>query len=450
MVGRMQRAFGWAFLTIAIVIHLNFILSLLSGLFNQLFYDTWYLVGQAPDFFSYYQAGHNILNGLDPYVIPIDLAVPYLYPFRYLPYFAYTFGVLFNLAEPFTAYWIWVGILVLAIWLSALRTWFLGKALNRPDYERYIAMGMWFFFTPIYIELFVGQVTLIAGIFVFFALTTPSLVNGGKRIGSLTIPWTLGALTKTIPYFIAPVFLAAGKIRTVIIAAIITLIAIFAVPAGLESLEHFLAFNNARNNWITPYPADYSLKMLIYYAFGEFSRDFVSITILMIIFFIGLAIFTTLFSRDVWACAGMFSLSYYFVMLDVWEHHYTFLLPFLVLLFIRGRPTDRARWIPLLLALVMSIPIIPVIRILSGVDPSIHPIYWDIGWQILLHSSKVVPALIFYVWLMITAVRSPRDDNFLDGFVKIFHHAWAGLVSNISPKAEGGILILEGKDDVSE
>jgi len=264
MVERLKRGLSWAFLTIAIVIHLNFILSLVSGSLNHLFYDTWYLVGQAPDFFSYYQAGNNVLNGLDPYLIPTELAVPYLYPFRYLPYFAYTFGVVINLTDPFTAYWIWDGILVVAIWLSALQTRRVVKALDRPSWEGYIGMGMWFIFTPIYIELYVGQVTLIAGILVFFALTTPSLVNGGRTRGSLTVPWTIGALTKTIPYFIAPVFLAAGRIRTVLIAAVITIVAVFAVPAGFESLEHFLAFNNARNNWITPYPGDNSLKMLIY------------------------------------------------------------------------------------------------------------------------------------------------------------------------------------------
>ena len=87
MGGWLRRGMSWGFLTIAIVIHLNFILSLSSGMLNWLFYDTKYLVGQGADFFSYYQAGHNVLNGLDPYTIPADLAVPYLYPFRYLPYF---------------------------------------------------------------------------------------------------------------------------------------------------------------------------------------------------------------------------------------------------------------------------------------------------------------------------------------------------------------------------
>ena len=91
----------------------------------------------------------------------------------------------------------------------------------------------------------------------------------------------------------------------------------------------------------------------------------------------------------------------------------------------------------------MSIPIIPVIQILSGVGTSIHPIYWSIEWQIVLHSSKVVPALIFYLWLMIITMRSPRANNLLDSFLGIFRDAWTGLITGRSPKAEGGIILIK-------
>lgn len=447
MVGRLQRGIGWTFLTVAIIIHLNLIISLVSGSFNHLFYDTWYLVGQSPDFFSYYQAGNNVLNGLDPYIIPNELAVPYLYPFRYLPYFAYTFGVAINLTDPISAYWIWDGILICSIWLSALQTRRVVKALDRPAWEGYIGMGIWFMFTPIYIELYVGQVTLIAGILMFFALTTPSLVEGMKTRGTMVISWTVGALTKTIPYLIAPVLLAAGKARTVLAAAIVTIVAIIAVPSGLASLQYFIDFNSARNSWITPYPGDHSLKMLLYYLFGEQSRDASFLTVLLVLVFLSMAFFATLYSRDVWSCTGLFATSYFFIMLDVWEHHYTFLIPILVLAWIRGGPKDRARWVPVLLTLIMSIPAIPVVQFLSGVGTGVHPIDWDLMWQILYHSSKVVPALIFYVWLFIIAFQYPRSVNGVEGFLDSFRNAWNGLISGKSPMGRGGILVqVEDKD----
>ena len=448
----LRKWMSWGFLVIALAIYVIFNISLRNGTLNELFYDTNFLVGQGADFFSYYQAGNNALNGINVYTVPDSLAVPYLYPFRYLPYFAYTFGVILNLVPALLSYWLWVGFLAGLVCTAALRTRSLAKALHRPDWEGRIAMGMWFVFSPIYIELYVGQVTLIAGILMFFALTSSSLVKGQDSQKLITIFWVLSSLTKMIPYFIAPVLLAAGRVRTVLVAVIITIIAIVAVPAGLEFLQYFLAFNTARATNVTPYPGDHSLKMLLYYLLGESSTNFSSITILLLVFFIGLAIFATLFSRDVWSCIGLFCTSYFFIMLDVWEHHYTFLIPLLVLAWIRGRPEDKARWVPFVLALLMSIPMMPIIEYLSGVGLGVHPINWSIEWQIIYHSSKVVPALIFYGWLMITAIRYPRVDGGPEGILDIFRNAWNNLISGNNPAVKAGILIrseIKVEDEVT-
>jgi len=441
MVGGWRRSLSWIFLTVTIIIQVQFIFSLVTGWLNSFFYDTQYLVGQGADFFSYYQAGHNVLNGLDCYALPDPLVVPYLYVYRYLPYFAFSFGVIINLAPPISAYWIWISILTGSVWLAAFQTLSVAKKLNRPDWEAFVGMGMWFMFTPIYIELYVGQVTLIAGILMFFALTTRSLVDGLKKRGTMVISWTIAALTKTIPYLISPVLLAAGRVRTVLVAILVTIVAIVVVPEGLESLQYFVDFNSARNSWITPYPGDQSLKMLLYYLFGEQSRDVAGLTILLVVIFLGLASFATLYSRDVWSCAGLFSVSYFFIMLDVWEHHYTFLIPLLVLAWIRGGPKDRARWVPVLLALVMSIPALPVVQFFSGIGAGVHPIEWGPVWQIIYHSSKVVPALIFYVWLLITAFRYPRAESGYESFLDTFRNAWNGLIVGSNPIAQGGILV---------
>ncbi|MFW9833205.1 MAG: hypothetical protein ACFFEK_04365 [Candidatus Thorarchaeota archaeon] len=447
----MRRWMSWAFLAFSVVIHVIFISSLLTGSINSFFYDTKFIVGQGADFFSYYQAGHNVLNGLSPYVIPDSLIVPYLYPFRYLAYFAYTFGVMVNLVQPTRAYWIWAGILICSIWLAVIRTRSVAKALHRPEWEGNLAMGLWFVFSPVYIELYVGQVTLIAGILTFFALTTSSFVNGLKsRWGTLTITWTTGALTKLIPYFIAPVLIGAGKVRSVLVAIFVTVLAIFAVPAGFESLQYFLNFNTARTLYINPYPGSHSLKMLLLYLLRPPTSDFTGITVFLMVIFFALSLSATLYSRDVWSCAGLLSLTYFFIMADVWEHHYTFLLPFLVLAWIRGRPEDKARWIPFTLALLMSLPVMPMIEFLSGYGPGVNPINWDLVWQIIYHSSKVIPSLIFFVWLFITASRSPRADNFIEMISNIFQISWAGLIADKTPKIEGGIIVkqeVEKKDE---
>ena len=448
MEGWMQRWTSWGFLTVTIVIHIAFSVSLQTGMLNWLFYDTQYLVGQGADFFSYYQAGHNVLNGLNCYIIPDPLAVPYLYPYRYLPYFAYSFGTIINLAPPILAYWLWVGALIVFVWLAALRTRSLAKSLNRPDWEGRIAMGMWFVFTPIYIELYLGQVTLFAGILMFFALTSSSFVDGRKTKGGMTVFWTTGALAKLIPFFTIPALLGAGKARTVLAAAIVTVAAILVVPSGLESLRFFLDFNTARSMYIYPYVGSHSLKMLIFYLIGQSTNDFHAITGLLIGIFVVLAAVATLYSRDVWSCVSLLSLTYFFIMTDVWEHHYTFVLPLLVLAWIRGNPEDKVRWIPIVLTIVMSLPMLPIVAFLAGAGPSVQPITWAPVWQILYHSSKVVPSLVFYLWLLLTAFRYPRESSFSRSIVNVFRNAWSGLITGQSPTIGAGIL--EPSDIASE
>jgi hypothetical protein len=300
---------------------------------------------------------------------------------------------------------------------------------------------MWFVFSPIYIELFLGQVTLFAAILMFFALTNSSFVEGRKTRGTMTTFWIIGGLTKLIPFFIAPVLLGAGRVRSVLVAIVAMVMAIVVVPAGLESLQIFLDFNAARAIYLGPYVGSHSLKMLLYYLLGESTNDFRVVTGLLIGVFFLLSTVTTFYSRDVWSCAGLFSLTYFFIMTDVWEHHYTFLLPFLVLAWIRGRPEDKARWVPFALVLIMSLPAMPIIEFLSDAGPGVHPITWSLIWQIVYHSSKVVPALIFFGWLLVTAFRLPRADSDLESVEDTFQNVWDGLTTGSNPTIEGGILV---------
>ena len=248
------------------------------------------------------------------------------------------------------------------------------------------------------------------------------------------------SLTKLIPFFITPMLLGAGRVRSVLVAGSVTMVAVVAVPAGLESLRFFLDFNTTRSMYIFPYVGSHSLKMLIFYLIGQTTNDFHVVTGLLIGFFLSLSIIATLYSRDLWSCSGLLCLTYFLIMTDVWEHHYTFILPFTVLAWIRGRPEDKARWIPVVLVLLMSLPMLPIVGVLSGVSLGVHPITWDPIWQILYHSSKVVPILIFYIWLFMTAFRSPRTDSFLKSIIDAFQNAWNGLIINKNPVVEGGIL----------
>jgi hypothetical protein len=441
MEGRVTKWLSWAFLAAAVTVHAIFLWSLWAGVLDSLFYDTHYLLGQGADFFSYYQAGNNVLNGLDCYVHPAIPAVPYFYTYRYLPYFAYSFGAIFNILSPIPAYWLWVGVVVVFLWLAVLRTRLLARELKRPDWEGRLAMGMWLVFSPVYIELYLGQVTLFSGILVFFALTTPSLVKGEGSGWAMTLLWVGGGLMKLIPFLAAPALAAAGRLRSVLAAATVMALVILAVPRGLEALQFFVGFNTARTLFVSGYMGSHSLNMLIYYLLGGSVHDFTLITALLMMYFLLPAVVATMTSRDVWSCASLFLVSYFFITTDVWEHHYTILLPLLVLAWIRGRPQDKARWVPFALTLLLSLPMLPVVQLLSGVGTGAHPITLAPVWQIIYHSSKVVPALIFYVWLLLTALRTPREGSISDCTKDIFRMAWDNIAHRHSPVVSSGVIV---------
>jgi hypothetical protein len=75
------------------------------------FNDMMHRFGPGCDFFAIYMAGFNAARGCSIYRLsPGDAAVPYAYPFRYLPFVAYAAGIPVTLVPPVTAYALWVGV----------------------------------------------------------------------------------------------------------------------------------------------------------------------------------------------------------------------------------------------------------------------------------------------------------------------------------------------------
>src|SRR5947209_13333972 len=103
--GRLLRAGMF----VAVAWHTASLASLWLGFLNPLFNDATQRLGQGADFFSVYQAGANIAHDKMVYqTAGIHAAVPYFYPFRYLPSAAFSIGLISNVVPPWTAYWSWV------------------------------------------------------------------------------------------------------------------------------------------------------------------------------------------------------------------------------------------------------------------------------------------------------------------------------------------------------
>ena len=407
------------FLIIAIGIHLLFLFSLIFGFLNPFFHDSTYRLGQGSDFFAFYQAGYNLLFGLNPYEKYTGyIVVPYSYNYRYLPFFAYTFGILFNLFPPVMAYWIWIILLFALIWYACWITFKICSSLNKPKWVSYIAVGMWLCFSPIYLELYMGQTTLFVGILTFLSFYL-EMKNKEKYS---TFFWILGSIVKFIPYVLIPSILSSGRTRKVLYNVLITILVILSF--GVIYFFFFLDYNLETTGKFYDHNGSFDLKNIIYIIGNLFAPDdnwFLNfnrlINIIMLSTFFGLSTFATIYSRDYLVSLSLFACSFYLAFSGIWEHHYTFLLPFLVILWIRE--DNRYKWLLIFLLLAIPTPF----YLLDSLN------LWNFPFSLLYKCSKCIPTLLFFVLLMKEAYINPRDTTFVNSIKEIGNIIYSGLMN---------------------
>ncbi|HNU36525.1 MAG TPA: hypothetical protein PKJ15_07990, partial [Methanomassiliicoccales archaeon] len=161
---------GILLLLVGLAVHWLVLFSLPTGKLNPLFHDAARSPGHGLDFYSIYQSGHNVLNKMSAYYGVREhrygsqhQVVPYFSGFRYLPVYAYTYGVFLNVLPPQQSYWMWIvmveGLLIACIVLTFRLTRHSGKPY------RYIAI--WLLYSPYYIELYIGQQSFVTALLIF-------------------------------------------------------------------------------------------------------------------------------------------------------------------------------------------------------------------------------------------------------------------------------------------
>jgi len=407
-----RNALSKFFLLFAFVTYIFFILSLVFGFLNIFFFNCTYSLGQASDFYAYYQAGYNVIFGLNPYKSYAGYnVVPYSYGFMYLPFFAYTFGVFFALFPPLIAYIIWICINLFLILYACYITNRICNILKKPKWVRNIAVGMWLCFTPIYTELFFGQVNLFIGILTFFSFYE----EFKKKEGCGTILWTLGSLIKMIPYLLIPSYLSSKRTRKVLFNLFISLIVI--ICFGLIYLPYFLYFLAMKTGIFieenpTMYTFDfrsifYYLSILITSNSQWYGNSILIIFLVSFLFFFGLSFIATIYSKDYFISMALFVCSSFFVTYAIFEQNFTFLLPFIIVLWIRS--DLRKKWFLVFLFLAIPTPFF----IFESLD------YWSIEFILIFKLFKIVPTIILFIFLLIKAFKTPREDKIINSIKEI-------------------------------
>lgn len=365
--------------------------------------------GRGLDFYAIYQAGYNARHGVDIYEndpARAPIVVPHFTPYRYLPIVAYTVGAALSLVTPLTAYKIWVVVLTLTLWgcLALVYFW------TRPDLVAWARVAaVWLVFTPFYLELFMGQFSLVEGALVLGMLWAAE--RGHWR--GFDLAWWASVLWKILTVALTPALLVGRRWWV---------LGLCALSVGLTTLPYFALFPaHALDFWRNNFGqsvqghelGNLGLRQLVFETLavagaapaGQATPDTQAWAQLALVGAIGLsALLVTWWTRerkDVAGLAAVWLTAFLLASPQVWEHHYVLLLPVLTLAYLRTRALG-VLGLGLLLALPTPFgfsPLQPLIA--ANHDLRAFPLE-PAGWALLQHASKALPALGLYGYLLYT------------------------------------------------
>ena len=417
--------------------------------------------GRGLDFYSIYQAGYNARHGADVYEgdpAKVEIAAPYFTPYRYLPIVAYTVGAALSLFSPLTAYKIWVVVVELTLLLCVFVTY---RRVRDPNLFARLTV-MWLCFTPFYLELFMGQFSLVQGALVFGMLCLTPLPataspdddeavvrRGGSRNASPPLPkrkrslrerglggeaswwfdalWLTSILWKINTIIFVPVLLRLRRYRALVIAAIV--VALTTVPYFLMFPTHLRNFllNNFGNGVTGHELGNLGFRQLIFelLATAGASPALQRLTQLAVVALVlGLSLFVTFYpfrlslspfhlKFGIWnfgfsptsdfqpptsTLLSLWLTAFFLVSPQIWEHHYVMLLPALVVAYWQER-NGFILILWLLLALPTPFRFIGLQPVIAA-NPDLRAFALEPAWQPLLqHASKAAPTLLLFLYL---------------------------------------------------
>ena len=455
-------------LTLGILAHLLFLLSLKFGWLNPLFNDSMHRFGPGGDFFSIYAAGVKARTGESVYTIGGHVAqVPYAYAFRYAPLVAFTLGLAVSFLPALSASGLWLIICELTL-LRCLR---LSVERAPTPAIACLVAALWLLFSPFYLELYVGQFTFVTAALVFQAyLAWQDAANAPPRLRKRLDLfgngiYTLAVWLKMMPLLFLPLALWRGRWKSVVVALSVLLgtswlyfarhpgdwavfLDINGEPtptwhAGNQGLMAFLyaavgerapAFANAR--LLAFCVVGSGLAWLIYRLWRIKSVSFASAALPIEPGISSLPELgaggrtpspeletegrTPLLFPQSWGSGGearqeqqglwlygACSAAYLLLYKDVWEHHYVLLLPPLVFLALRREPARL--WMPpfILCALPTLFALYDVRSLGYNEDPQR---YWQSGVSLLHHSWKPLAPLWLFGGLLWRDLALARQD----------------------------------------
>jgi len=389
-----------------LLIHLGYLASLHQGWLNLLFNDSSH-TEQGFDFQIYYLAGKAVLAGGDPYGVEGGFG------FRYLPAFAHLLARGFALLPPLCAYLAYLLLSELVLGATLWLTWHWAPA----GMVRSLALCMWLVPTPLYLELYMGQVNLWAASLLFALFY--ALDRGRGRAAALA--WTGAVLIKPNALLLLP---ALGRQRQYLPLALCG-----AVVVG-TSLPHFLAYPGSWSVFVGANLGSQQVEGALTHA-GNLGLWGALVSGVAKTAGLSLSQLARLGDLPAWgqglvllgpAGVGITSLyatlrtrnadpllpytlwlsAFFLIYKDVWEHHYLFMIPVLVVLYLR-RPE---RWVLGAFALIALPTPLVLLDLYPGVRGSIDPERsWQLWTSLAYRSGKLLPVAWVWAWQLTQLLR---------------------------------------------
>lgn len=396
-------------LVAGLLIHAFFIFALFSDALRPLFNDTSH-TRRGFDFGIFYLAGQALAAGRDIY------SVQGAFGFRYLPAFALIAGRFFALFQPLTAYFLHIGITEL---LLAINLWLTWRWTAGP--RRGPALFMWLAYTPYFLELYMGQVSFWAAALIFWLMV--GLERGQGRLTGLF--WAGALLVKPNALILVPGLLRLRAFRILGLGLGIGL---------LSSLPYFLLYPDSFTSFVQTNTQGGHIKGALTHA-GNLGlqgglvslvakladRPLAELTTLADLPRVGriaiylsqaaillAAVVASLRYRpdDPIQLLALWLCTFFLIYKDVWEHHYVFLLPVLIALYIQSN-ASKFLWIFAFIALPTPFVFFDVEPGTYGaIDPERE---WGIGTSLAYRSSKLIP--LGYLWFGLCRQRFPTPTS---------------------------------------
>ena len=395
----------------AALFHLSLLLSWRVGFWNGYTFDSAATQGwRGWDFFAVYQAGHNLRSGVSIYESDnerIEVVAPRYTPYRYLPFVAITIGWPLSAMPPLWAYRLWLVLVECVLLACAWDSWMRPRAPSRGA----LCAAMWLVFTPFYLELYMGQFSLLQAAMLLVILV--ALASSSRRAErTTTLSWGLSLLWKQNTALLAPIWIKLGRWRALVVAgvAVVALSLPYYVwdPSGLPSF-----LGNLRAPAPAPALGNLGARQALYSLLSALApRMGQSEHIAAQWVWLGGVLLATLWitwraRKDAVPLVGLWMTTYFMVYHHVWEHHYVMLLPVYVSLY---RRTGDWR---LLLLYGLTAVWTPYRLIdpqgLAALDASMRWTPLSPAWvDVAYHASKALPTLLLWAYLGRDLLRRER------------------------------------------